>query len=383
MHILVVPSWYPSEENPILGIFFKEQAEALAKTNETIGVLVLREDSILNIKKILKYRIRVNHFSIKNDSHIQYLELCYISFPKIKSIKKLQRDILVKVITKKYIKIYGKPDIIHLHSFLAGDIALRFKRKYKIPYVVTEHSTGFARDLFPNNDIEYATTIYRNSSKCIAVSNEFCSLLKEKTKCNFIYIPNMVNAKRFIIKYFDNKSYFQFVNIASLDEKKNQIMLVRAFYNQFRSVKDVKLVIAGEGPLKQNIQKEIVSLGIDDQVILFGKASRDEVKTLLQSSDAFVLSSRHETFGVVLIEAMSCGLPVVATKSGGPESIVANKKLGELTEIDVDSLATGMSIVYNSYYDKEYIRKYAIDHFSEDAVTSQLINVYNEIIENR
>ena len=70
---------------------------------------------------------------------------------------------------------------------------------------------------------------------------------------------------------------------------------------------------------------------------LLGKKNRNEVKFEMQQADCFVLSSYHETFGVVLIEAMSCGLPVLSTKSGGPESIIKSSKLGKLCDLkDLD-----------------------------------------------
>jgi len=119
---------------------------------------------------------------------------------------------------------------------------------------------------------------------------------------------------------------------------------------------------------------------MQQQIKLHGVADRKEVLKLLQSSDAFVLSSQYETFGVVVIEAMSCGLPVVATRCGGPESIVVNNKLGKLVDIDVDGLSKGMLELYNKKYDSKYIRDYVIDNFSADVISEKLLNVYNQQI---
>lgn len=80
---------------------------------------------------------------------------------------------------------------------------------------------------------------------------------------------------------------------------------------------------------------------------------------------------------------MSCGLPVIATKCGGPESIIADEKLGELIEIEESALINAMKKVYNTKYDKKYIRNYAISNFSEEAVVKKLNLVYKEVLENK
>ena len=111
-------------------------------------------------------------------------------------------------------------------------------------------------------------------------------------------------------------------------------MLIRAFSKAFKDQPKVNLTIVGDGPEYNNLNNLIKTLKMEKQISLYGSANREEVKMLLQKSDAFVFSSQYETFGVVLIEAMACGLPVVATKCGGPESIIDSDKVGLLSEIN-------------------------------------------------
>jgi glycosyltransferase involved in cell wall biosynthesis len=99
----------------------------------------------------------------------------------------------------------------------------------------------------------------------------------------------------------------------------------------------------------------------------------------LQHSDAFVLSSNYETFGVVLVEAMSCGLPVVSTKCGGPESIIVNENLGLLVEPTAKALAEGMQKMVQTHYDNTVIRNFAIENFSEKVISEKLIDIYKKI----
>ncbi|HRS66531.1 MAG TPA: glycosyltransferase, partial [Spirochaetia bacterium] len=175
---------------------------------------------------------------------------------------------------------------------------------------------------------------------------------------------------------------FIFLSIASLDINKNQNTLLEAFAEQFKNNKNIKLIIVGNGPLKNYLIDKSKQLNVEEQVIFFGSATREQVKLLYNSSDAFVLSSKYETFGVVLIEALSCGLPVIATKCGGPESIITNENVGELVAIDKEQIGKAMLKVYKNYqkYDREYIRKYAIDNFSNSVVVGKLIKIYEDVI---
>ena len=94
------------------------------------------------------------------------------------------------------------------------------------------------------------------------------------------------------------------------------------------------------------------------------------------------MSSHYETFGIVLIEAMSCGVPVVSTQCGGSESIIRDDQLGELCEIDQEALARGLRNSYEKLYDSRYIRRFVIKEFSADKISLELVNHYKEILQN-
>jgi len=124
---------------------------------------------------------------------------------------------------------------------------------------------------------------------------------------------------------------------------------------------------------------------MQEQIKLLGFAPRKQVLEELQKSDAFILSSKYETFGVVVIEAMSCGLPAIATKCGGPESIIENSELGLLVENDdLEELSNAMKDMYENRadYNSNKIRTYVVNNFSEKAVASKLINIYEKVTNN-
>lgn len=386
MHILVIPSWFPSKENPISGVFFIEQAEALVKYGNNVGILEFNAKSIKDLLHGLSgipFLPRYQ-FSIKNG--VNYITIEYISFPRIKYLKDIQFAILNDIAMLKYKLRFGIPDIVHLHSFGMGKAAIRIKKRFNVPFVVTEHLTLFARNLLTKRELLFAKQVFRTAACRIAVSNEFCKLLHKKTGLEFVYIPNLVNTSFFkcnLSNESNDEEDFVFINVASLDDKKNHKMLLQAFYTAFRDNPRIKLFIVGKGPLEFELHQMISNLKMEERIFLQGQRSRTEVKALLCKSDAFVLSSKIETFCVAIIEALSCGLPVIATKCGGPESIIADEKLGELIEIEESALINAMKKVYNTKYDKKYIRNYAISNFSEEAVVKKLNLVYKEVLENK
>ena len=104
----------------------------------------------------------------------------------------------------------------------------------------------------------------------------------------------------------------------------------------------------------------------------------------MMNSDCFVLSSNFETFGVVLIEALACGLPLIATKCGGPEDII-NKQNGILMDVEnqlqlEDAMITMYKNAHN--YDKEKLRNYAKEKFGEKTFIENVIKYYKVRIDN-
>lgn len=159
-------------------------------------------------------------------------------------------------------------------------------------------------------------------------------------------------------------------------------MLIKAFAKAFKGNSSVKLKIGGDGEEKANLLELVRALNVEDQVFFLGQLTREQVKEEISSADAFVLSSKYETFGVVLIEALALGKPVIATKCGGPESIVT-PEVGYLVENNSEeelSKAMLELIANKSKFNPENIRAYCLDNFSEEAVVAKLGKVYESVL---
>lgn len=376
MHILLLTVSYKSTFNPLSAPFFRDQALALKNNGCKVGVICPLP---VSLKSIWKNKL----FSFNEESYVdEGVTTLVAPFPSLPKMPNRARRIRLKKgkqLFKKYVNKNGKPDIIHVHSFFAGELALWIKEEFNIPFVVTEHSTGFARDIYSSELMKLANNIFKNSETNIAVSRQFCQLLKKQFNLDFQFIPNVVDTSFFDIGLKkDNKKEFTFLNVGFLDKKKNQRGLIQTFADKFKGNLKYNLMIVGDGPEENSLRSFLQSIEIESQVKLLGRRNRQEVKNLMQNSDCFVLSSIHETFGVVLIEAMSCGLPVLSTKCGGPESIITNDDVGILS--DFNSFGDNMMRISSNKYNPQVIRDYVVNNFSENVIAEKLIKIYNESV---
>lgn len=380
-HILVIPSWYPKDTDDISGSFFREQAIALSKYGYTVGVINPQLYTFRNIKKTLQTKFGLN---IINDNGVRTIRFNYLNLTP-------RADFLIRYLWIKlglylfeiYLKKFGKPDIIHVHSMRnAGYLALEIYKRYNIPYIITEHSSAYEKKLVNENEFEKLNKVV-SSSKCnIAVSEKFCKLLNRKfSNEEWRFIPNIVNNDFIEHEIVIKKEDFIFLSVGNLNKNKSVDTLLEAFSNLHTKAPDIKLRVIGDGAEKPNLIKLAKKLDIDKNVKFLGGLSRDQVKIEMSNASALVHPSRYETFGVVITEALAMGLPVIATRCGGPESIIVDK-VGLLVDPgSVSQLAQAMSNIYmnyQGYYSKD-IREYCESKFSERAVISELSKIYDNV----
>ncbi len=382
-HILIIPSWYPEKPGDINGSFFREQAIALHKAGYKVGVIRPEVRSIKDVKAIF---CKPYGITVENDSGINtYRWHALHIMPRMPNLARARWVRLGEKLFLEYVSKHGMPGIVHVHSLISGGfLAKKIKAKHNIPYVVTEHSTAFARNLVSKEVIKALAPVVKASSANLAVSNELKVLLTDRFKGgDWSYVPNIVR-EDFITDKINLKEdqVFDFINICYLTKKKKVDLLIKAFAKAFRNNATVKLKIGGYGEEKASLVELAKTLNVEEQVVFLGQLTREQVKEEISSADAFVLSSEYETFGVVLIEALALGKPVVATKCGGPESIVT-PEVGYLVENNSEeglSKAMLELIANKNNFNPEDIRTYCLDNFSEKAVVARLGKVYASVL---
>jgi glycosyltransferase involved in cell wall biosynthesis len=377
MHILIIPSWYGTNESPTLGSFFREQAIALKEQGHTVSLAYtdiynkLRDkykgikycnDCGVNVYRIAKYKVPRSGFKIYN----------YVFYKGIHEI--------YKIISKEI----GNVDIIHCHSaILSAYSGMKMSFKYDIPYVITEHYTGFARGLINGDKVSLVKKVFDNANSIISVSNSLKNDIKKYTSNkNIKVIPNMIDTSRFIIGGENDVDKFAFLAVCYLTYKKGIDILIKAFAIAFKDNNNVILRIGGDGEELDNLRKLSIELGVDEKIFFLGALSRDEVSEAMKKCDVFALPSRFETFGVVLIEALACGKPVISTRGEGPDDIIEEYNGMLVEKENVNELADAMKFIYTNKdkYNPIEIRKDCIERFSTQSVSKKIIDLYKEVL---
>ncbi|HET6497970.1 MAG TPA: glycosyltransferase [Coriobacteriia bacterium] len=280
----------------------------------------------------------------------------------------------------------GRPDILHAHSTLMGGVlAARISHMTGVPYVVTEHSSLYGRDALRSWQLDKARQALAGSRARIVVSPQLGRALEARlgqAACPWIWVPNLVDAAFLAVplRTTGQSEPFRFLNVALLSENKGHVHLLEAFARAFGGSRDVELRIGGDGPMRRTLEKTAERLGISESVRFLGRLDRHRVLEEVVEADVFVLSSLVETFGVVLVEALACGTPVIATRSGGPECIVQPGD-GLLVEPgQPGELAVAMLQMYRdvSGFEPAAIRERCRARFSEDSVVASLEAIYHE-----
>lgn len=373
MRVFVISKGMPTEQYPLNGIFEFDQAKALARSGAEVAMLVIDFRSGSYKRKY--------GFSEYETEGVRVFELS-LPLGLYRRALPLLRYLLIKVY-KKAVKACGQPDIIHAQFYSIGAIAAVLKKRYKVPFVITEHSSKLNTDLqnISQLDLNLAKSAYQCADKLIAVSHALAANLKNNFQVEATVIPNIVDVSQFQYVERTPKDDFTFISVGNLVKIKGFDQLLEAFAEAFKADNAVKLSIVGDGPELENLQNTVTRLNLNGKVSLLRTIGRNRIKSFYQEGDAFVLASHSETFGVVFIEAMATGLPVIATSCGGPNDIVT-ENAGYLIPVDDrQALVSVLQAMRNNAYNFNSleISRNCIEKYSPETVGRQIIEAYASV----
>ncbi len=383
-HLLFVSSWYPTDTHSA-GTFIELYLEALQSRGVKCSILISGETTLGNFasnrfdkKKFLNFRRRAGFTFIENLT-VHRFPLRFASNP----IKKRRSNIQTQ--TKKTLRAYisreGKPDAIFHHGVFDYCYLSSFLHdEFEIPIWYVEHSPNLSETHFPCAnpfDTQQSQVAFAKfAERRFAVTKAYVRRMTDLFNVPFEYCPNVIPDSFFLDPQGINKpaDVFQFVNVAILEERKNQKLILEAFADRFRGNPKFRLVIAGDGKLENMLRSRAEELGISDQCKITGFQSRPEIIKLLDTSHCFVLSSFSETFGVVLIEAMARGIPTISSRIDGPSEIV-NADNGFFFDsgdaFDLGEVMEKMVGAYGSFEPEKIIQSVATS-FGPDALKKAL-----------
>lgn len=380
MHILEIPSFF----TPYGGEFCLDQAKALKVVGHEVRILS-NVQLALTIGAKDYFSLPFRHFEHEQDG-ITVCQSFQRGVPKAVRWNAKRWVAIVCEMFDDYVVRYGKPDILHAHcAKWAGYAAMKIGRKYGIPYVITEHLSRmvFEKEFGPAPSdawqIPLLKTCYREARMVVPVSEE----LVENIACYFgkdyrwQAISNTIDTGFFSYQHRPPRDgrAFRFCCLANFWPLKGYDVLIPAFQQVQKAGIDAELHIAGRGTDSVAF-KQMQS----DGVIVHGLLDKEAVRELLYQSDALVLASRSEVQPLVLLEAMSTGIPVIATDCI-PQSLRIEGGCTIVPVDDVEALAEAMKTVSQQpSFDGKGVSEKVSQMASPEVIGRQLSALFTSIL---
>jgi len=287
--------------------------------------------------------------------------------------------------------------LIHAHDWLVANAAIGLKHMFRIPLVATIHSTESGRRGGVHNDYQRMISsteawLTRESWRIICCSrfmaNEVTSTLGVSEHMIDI-VPNgidpdpfntLFNREEFRARFADtNEQLVLFVG--RLVQEKGVSNLVEAT-SLLRDL-NIKFVIVGEGYLKEELIRRVKELGLSDKVYVTGFLDQDTIRGLFRTADACVIPSIYEPFGIVALEAMTGGAPIVTTGAGGLGEILKQDKTAVFVYSTRESIAWGIRKILTNQQYADYLRRQAqlqVKTFRWGTIASSTLGTYTRIM---
>ena len=380
MKILIIANGYPNKHDPQWGCFEKDQAVALKNHGHEVCIMYVD-------RRFRTYWRKIGLTSFIDNGIAVFGVFLSPAFGLGKVFPKLYCrwiSLMQGIVFKFVLKHWGKPDIIYAHYLYNIAFATELKEKYGIPLVGIEHWSELTNNKLRPLLRFWGETAYSKADKILAVSESLRSHIRRHFGQDSTVVYDMLG-QEFVwapVPEHSPNDNFTFVAVGSLIQRKGYDILIEAFKQSGLSQSGCKVVIVGAGQEHDNLKSQIQRANLQDSVLLRGRKSKEEIISILAKSHVFIMSSRAETFGVVCIEALSQGLPCIATICGGPEEFVNDSNGLLIPTNDVAGLATAMKTMYENYshYDFAFIAADARRRFGPQTIAKQLTEIFEETI---
>lgn len=288
-----------------------------------------------------------------------------------------------------------KCDVIHAHFlFSDGGVAFNLNKKFGIPYIVTIRNTDI--NFFFRYFIHlrfFALDILKGASQIIFLTPKyyeytFENYLPKKLHADLMkkvsIVPNGVNS--FWLNNVKKRDPFlknakiTFLYVGDFSKNKNIQISIQALSKVYAERKNIQFVlVGGDGDYNTEIRKLVVKHS--NWIKLVERTnSLDELKKVYESADIFIMPSKYETFGLVYIEAMSQGLPIVYSTGQGVDGFFENGEVGfSVTSGDAEDLIQKLNLIINNYDNISTNCNLKCRNFSWEDISIRYIGIYNQV----
>ena len=383
MKVLWLASIYPSKLFPYNGDFIQRHARAASLFCE-IEVLYIVKDENGSLTNDVKEMTSTEGNLTEKIIFYKPVKTSIKIIDRFLSSLKYKR--ISRSAVKKYIAEHGKPNFFHLHiAMKAGLTALWAKRKYNIPYLLTEHWGGYLQEAVPNiSDYNFVYQLYWKKIITGAMASTFvsaylqhCIVKKYKIQNTFV-IPNVVDTDIFYPAEKRATDKIRFIHISTMIYQKNPEAILQALA-LLKDEFEFEMFLYGPATTMQ--VQLIAELGLKDYVLLKGEVPQQVLARSMQQCDALILYSRFETFGCVLIEANACGIPVIVSDMEVFHEIIEEGVNGTFVNGEnSEALAEKLKqfILQKNNFDKTLISQTTAEKYNYKKVGNEFFSFYKK-----
>ena len=370
INVLILPDLFPKNEKDWVGVFVVDYVKSIASQCNPIVFYsrLIGDDTPLKSERF-NTSFDVYRWNYKTKITPILKPLFYL-FWFFKTAKQVQQTI-------------KNVDVIHAHgAILNGTVAYLLSKRLNVPFVISEHTGPFSKVSNSFVKRNWAKYILNKANKVLTVSNhlkqEILDIGVHQSKIEVTYNP--VDTNLFTLK--ENKILIKNILFVSrLEPFKGGLRTLKSFHQLLQKEGDWNLTICGEGVEKQAILQYITKNKLKDKVTIKGTLTKKELAKEIHKAAFLVYPSLHESFGLIPVEAMSCGIPVICTNQTAPKEYI-NAANGLLVHPNnIDEIAQAMQTLINnlSAYDAGNIRKQIVERFGFDNFGKNLIKIYSNI----
>lgn len=395
MKILVLSHMYPSRFNEVSGIFVHQQVKELREQGcevKVISPVPWTPFPINKLKAKWKAYSKIPNYEEREKILVNYPR--YLAFPKSYLFEYSGYSMYwsIKNILRKIYKHFSF-NLIHAHTLLPDGFAgTLLKKRIGVPLIVTIHGSDLLIYPYQNKrTLFYSLNVLKKASKIITVSshlkNKCCNEFnapEEKIKV----IPSGYNNRIFNFKLTDfnkrkinNRFIILFVGhiirAKGIFDLLNAIEIIRKLDQNI--YKRISWVIVGQGTDMMEFKKRLTAFNINNDVKVVGEVPHEKISKYMENADFIILPSWSEGLPATLVEAMGCGLPIIATEVGGIPELI-NKDIGILVEPkNPEELAKGIIKAISKDWNRKFISEYA-KRYTWKKNAEKMIKIYKEVL---
>ncbi|WP_295900290.1 glycosyltransferase family 4 protein [uncultured Vibrio sp.] len=383
MKVLIILCWHPTKEKPQYCKWILPHIKAAKLTGNDIRVIHLEVSSDKSKDGMIE-EVSDNHFHSSiyiSDFEQKRNILCY-------GLCLFKYSSRIKYIYKNLPSNWGKPDLIHAHvSLPAGFAASELSKSLNIPAIVSEHYSGFESDMrFFWRVRFFINSMLKNIVLLTAVSPGFLERIKSAKLSHFKNLKLLANPIDTGLfsgnRVKSDKSIIRLVTVGTTSSIKGLDLLFSALESLENKEYEWHLDLIGSMEHNSVFKQFMDNDYIRSRTTLHGRLEQSCMAEIYLESDLYIVSSRSETANVSMLEAMSCGVPVLSTRCGGPETLLDKKSSILVDSHSVEAIYYGLIKFYESQvnFDRKRASRYVDDNYSLATISNRLDNIYKKCV---